>query len=266
MIMADPRRLKQVLLNLISNAIKYNRPGGKIIVRCQESDERVQIAVIDTGTGIAAADMDRIFAPFARLPATQEVPGTGLGLSLSRALTEAMSGTLTVNSEPGVGSTFTVEFPRVEQQEPQTLVFEPIVPAAPGSGHRTATGLQHKVLYIEDDLINLELIERLLALDQSLSLLTAVRGEWGLEIARAEHPDLILLDVHLGDMDGADVLRALRSDPATAEVPVVVVSADAMGEQIDRMRNLGAQAYVTKPIDIEALRRTIDATMHATAG
>ena len=262
-ILADPRRLKQVLLNLVSNAIKFNRPGGKVIVRCHEGDERMQIAVIDTGPGIAAADIDRIFAPFARLPATQEVPGTGLGLSLSKALTEAMGGTLTVNSEPGVGSTFTVEFPRVEHHETPPLTFEPIIPAASSYSRRTAAGFRRKVLYIEDDLTNLELIERLLALDQSLSLLTAARGKCGLEIARSERLDLILLDVHLGDMDGADVLRELRSDPATAEVPVVVVSADAMREQIDRMRHLGAQAYVTKPIDIEELRRTIDETIQA---
>ncbi len=265
-ILADPRRLKQVLLNLVSNAIKYNHPGGKVTVRCQEGEERMQISVIDTGPGIAAADTGRIFAPFARLPATQEVPGTGLGLSLSKALTEAMGGALTVSSEPGVGSTFTVELLRVEQDEPRPPIFKPIAPATPTLHHPAAAGLRHKVLYIEDDLINLELIERLLTLDQSLSLLTATRGEGGLEIARAEHPDLILLDVHLGDMDGADVLRALRGDPTTAEVPVVVVSADAMGEQIARMRGLGAQAYVTKPIDIDELRRTIDETLHAVAG
>ena len=212
----------------------------------------------DTGVGIAAADLGRIFAPFARLPATLEVPGTGLGLSLSKALTEAMGGTLTVRSEPGVGSSFTLEFACVERHDPLPTIFTPIA-TNPTKGVLAAkSGVRHKVLYIEDDLINLELIERLLALNKSLHLLTATRGERGLEIARAERPELILLDVHLADMDGADVLRALRDDPTTADVPVVVVSADAMGEQIERMRHLGAQAYVTKPVDIDELRRVID--------
>ena len=170
-----------------------------------------------------------------------------------------------VRSTPGVGSTFTVEFARVERDELLPAIFEPIVANRAVRGCEPAAGVRHKVLYIEDDSINLELIERLLALNKSLVLLTATRGEHGLEIARAEHPDLILLDVHLADMDGAEVLRELRSDPATADVPVVVVSADAMGEQIERMRDLGAQAYVTKPIDIDDLRRTIGEIIHAAA-
>lgn len=261
-ILTDPRRLKQVLLNLISNAIKYNHPGGEVVVRCRESENHLKIAVSDTGSGIAAVDIERIFAPFARLPGSLEVPGTGLGLSLSKALTEAMGGTLEVQSEPGAGSTFTVGFARVDGYEHLPPMFEPISTRTGAQGDELTAGVRHKVLYIEDDIINLELIERLLALNKSLLLLTATCGEEGLEIARAKHPDLILLDVHLSDMDGADVLRALRSDPATADVPVVVVSADAMGEQIERMRNLGAQAYVTKPIDIDELRNTIRETIH----
>ena len=264
-ILADPRRLKQVLLNLIANAIKYNRPGGTVRVGCSGDDERLQVAVSDTGPGIAAADLDRIFAPFARLAATQEVSGTGLGLSLSRALTETMGGTLAVRSTPGVGSTFTVELERVPRNEPLPPIFESIAASHAKQEYEMVSGNRHKVLYIEDDLINLELIERLLALNKSLHLLTATRGDEGLAIARAARPDLILLDVHLTDMDGADVLRTLRSDPATAAVPVVVVSADAMGDQIERMLQLGAQSYVTKPIDIDELRRTIDETIHATA-
>ena len=264
-ILTDPRRLKQVLLNLIANAIKYNRPSGTVRVCCSGDNERWQVAISDTGPGIAAADLDRIFAPFARLPATQGVPGTGLGLSLSRALTETMGGTLAVHSTLGVGSTFTVEFERMPLHEPLPPIFEPISANPTRQDHEAAPQSRHKVLYIEDDLINLELIERLLALNKSLRLLTATRGDKGLEVARAERPDLILLDVHLTDMDGADVLRALRNDPATAGVPVVVVSADAMGDQIERMRELGARAYVTKPIDIDELRRTIDETIHAAA-
>ncbi len=263
-VLADPLRLKQVLLNLIGNAVKYNRPGGTVSVHCATAGPRWQIAVRDTGQGIAAADLEHIFAAFARLPATQEVPGTGLGLSLSKALTEGMGGTLAVRSTPGIGSKFTVEFDRAAPSETLPAIFEPL--ATPSEGGRTgAATAPHRVLYIEDDPFNLELVRRLLALNKSLQLRTATHGQAGLEMARAEPPDLILLDVHLTDMDGADVLDALRGDPATASVPVVVVSADAMDGQIERMRRLGAQAYVTKPIDIDDLRRTVEETIHAAA-
>ncbi len=262
-ILTDPRRFKQVLLNLVANAIKYNRPGGAVRVHCSEGDGRLRVAVSDTGFGIAPTDLDRIFAAFARLPATQEVPGTGLGLSLSKALTEAMGGTLEVRSTPGEGSTFTVEFARSDRQDPLPPIFEPIAARPAKSRFASATTIRRKVLYIEDDAVNLELIERLLALNHSLKLFTATHGREGLKIARTERLDAILLDVHLTDMDGADVLRALRADPASAQVPVIVVSADAMGEQIERMRSLGAQAYVTEPIDIDELRRTIDEMIQA---
>ena len=263
-ILADPRRLKQVLLNLIANAIKYNRAGGKVTVRCGARDQKLWIAVEDTGPGIAAADIERVFAPFGRLPATQEVPGTGLGLSLSRALTEAMGGTLTVAGQPGVGSTFTVTFAKASHHELEPALV-PMLADIFAVEQAFAGEVRHKVLYIEDDRTNLELVERLLALDPSLHVFSAISGARGVEVARQERPDVILLDVHLTDMDGAEVLKTLRADPVTADVPVVVVSADAMRSQIERMRDLGACEYVTKPIDIKELRRAIKTTLHAGA-
>ncbi|MBE7209917.1 MAG: response regulator [Gluconacetobacter diazotrophicus] len=164
----------------------------------------------------------------------------------------------------GVGSTFTVEFAQALPLD-AAPVFEPIAGRRAPSENADATETRHKVLYIEDDPLNLELIERLLSLDGSLRLLTATCGQDGLEIAREQRPELVLLDMHLTDMDGAEVLGALRSDARTAQVPVVVVSADAMGEQIERMRRLGAQAYITKPLDLDDLRRTISETIHAAA-
>jgi CheY-like chemotaxis protein/anti-sigma regulatory factor (Ser/Thr protein kinase) len=258
---ADPQRLKQVLLNLLSNAIKYNRRGGEVSLCCRSVEgNRLRIEVADTGLGIAAEDMETIFAPFARLPVSYGVEGTGLGLSLSKTLIEAMGGVLGVSSEPGRGSIFWVEFACAASLERPASAGGDGLPAI----ELEAFGLHGATLLcIEDNLANLQLVEHLLAQDHDLRLITARQGRTGVELARERQPDLILLDLHLPDMNGEEVLRALRRAPETAEVPVIVISEDATLEQVRRLCLLGACDYLTKPFDIQELRRAIDEALQA---
>jgi len=252
---ADRQRIKQVLLNLVSNAVKYNRAGGSVSVRCAvTNDARLRISVQDTGIGIAAADIPRLFTPFDRLSAaSSEVEGTGVGLALTQRLIQAMDGTIEVESHLGRGTTFTITLP---------LVDAPTTPAAPGftpsardvpSDHPGGT-----VLYIEDNQSNLQLLEEILRRRPAWRLVLAAQGSLGLELAAATNPDLILLDLHLPDMPGIEVLRHLRADPVTAAARVVIVSADATPGQVGRLRAAGADMYLSKPIDVEELLRLLD--------
>ncbi|MDF2440981.1 MAG: hypothetical protein JWN98_1965, partial [Abditibacteriota bacterium] len=254
--LADRQRLKQVLLNLFSNAVKYNRVGGAVSVTCEHAaDERIVITVRDTGHGIAAEDLRRLFAPFERLGADAgNVEGTGLGLALSRRLTEAMNGTLEVQSTLGDGTAFIVNLPQANSQLPQFS-------ASSSSGTVTASfkhEASHTVLYIEDNPSNLRLLERILIYRPSVRLIGSETGRSGLEDARVHQPHVILLDLHLPDMSGQDVLRALREEPATHAIPVVIVSADGTAGQAQRLLDAGAQGYLTKPFDVSELLQTID--------
>jgi PAS domain S-box-containing protein len=246
---ADRQRLKQVLLNLLANGVKYNRPGGAVTLSCAElAGERLRVAVHDTGFGIPADKLERLFQPFDRLGAeTTEVEGTGLGLALSRGLVEAMGGTISVESEVAVGSTFFIELalaedPLARQRRlaGEVALPEPAVHAPP----RT-------VLYIEDNLPNLELVEQIFARSASVNLVAAMQGRLGVELAIQHRPDLVLLDLHLPDMSGMDVLRAVQADPRTRDIPVVIISADATPGQIDRLLAAGARTYLTKPLDVQ---------------
>jgi PAS domain S-box-containing protein len=251
---ADRQRAKQVLLNLLSNAVKYNRPGGTVAVSCdQPSDTRLQISVDDTGGGIAAERLGLLFTPFERLGAEHTgEEGTGIGLALSRRLAEAMGGTLEATSTLGRGSTFTVELPRVEGpvERYERLNRDPVSPE-PASDRRV-------VLHIEDNLSNATLVERVLAQRPGVEVVAAMHGRLGLELAREHQPALVLLDLHLPDMDGEHVLQRLRDDPATASIPVVIVSADVTAGQVQRLLSAGASAYLTKPIDVRDLLRHVD--------
>lgn len=258
-VFADRQRLKQVLLNLVSNAIKYNRPSGAVAVDCSLVDGMVRIDVADTGTGIAADLLDRLFTPFDRLGAdTGSEEGTGLGLVLSRHLVVAMGGSLDVASRRGEGSTFTVTLPvaasPVEHLEKNGGVHH--LPASPNLAERT-------ILYIEDNLANLSLVERILSRRPGVRLLAAMQGRMGLDLAFEHAPDLVLLDLDLPDMPGRDVLTELRLDERTARIPVVVVSADASPGQIRRLREAGADAYVTKPLDVTDFLGTVDSFLTA---
>lgn len=248
-VMADPQRLKQVLLNLLSNAVKYNRPGGSIRVSAAENGETIVLDVSDTGPGIAAEDLPRVFTPFDRLGAeASDIEGTGLGLALSRGLAEAMGGSLDATSELGTGSTFELRLVRSEPQTP--------APDRPASDSGKLRVPACRVLYVEDNVSNLRLVEEILA-DDDVEIIAACTGRIALDIAPGARADVILLDINLPDMTGGEVLRGLRAHPQTATTPVIVLTADATPATRGRMLELGASAHLTKPIDIDLLRATL---------
>ena len=254
-VQADRQRLRQVLLNLLSNAVKFNRDGGTITVGCDHADDSVRVWVADTGPGLAAEQLDRLFTPFDRLDADATgVQGTGLGLALSLRLVEAMHGTMDVESAPGAGSTFSFTLPVGHPEE--------VADARRGRGIVAAVPLGPPVdatlLYIEDNLSNLRLVEQVLDRRPGVRLVSALQGSIGLELAIQHHPDLILLDVHLPDLGGDEVLQRLRAEPVTSGIPVVVVSADATSGQVRRFAGLGADQYLAKPIDIIELLEVLD--------
>jgi PAS domain S-box-containing protein len=258
---ADRQRLTQVLLNLLSNAIKYNRPGGRVRMTCEVADgDRFQIRVHDTGVGIPADRLPQLFVPFARLGAEQtNVEGTGLGLALSKRLVEAMGGELRVESTPNRGSVFTVELPMGDDPVSRLRSARAERPApVEESTHRPAT-----VLYVEDNVANLSLIETILDDRPEITLVPALQGRLGLELAAEHQPDLILLDLHLPDIPGEEVLRRLRADERTAATPVIVISADATRGAVQRLLEAGVHAYLTKPLDVDLFLTTIDQVLDA---
>jgi PAS domain S-box-containing protein len=251
---ADRQRLKQVLLNLLSNAVKYNRDAGVVRVSASGGETaRTRIVVCDSGIGIAPEDHDRVFAAFERLGArATDVVGTGLGLTLTKRLIEAMAGRIGVESEIGTGTTFWIELPVVDAPH------APVAEASPAFADARARLPARTVLYIEDNPSNIRLAEAILASRPEVTLLVATQGGLGIELAREHRPSAVLLDLHLPDMPGEQVLRRFRADPRTAQIPVVVLSADATPGQIARLRRAGADGYLTKPFDIEQFLDVID--------
>ena len=261
-VQADRQRLKQVLINLLANAVKYNRPHGSVLVTSKvRVDETTEIRVSDTGIGIAAEHIERLFVPFDRLGAEQSaIEGTGVGLPLSLRLVQAMEGDLAVESTPGEGSTFTVTLP--SSGEPGDLDSAAAIADAERQIALDADLRAHgTLLYIEDNLTNLHLMQRVVARRPGIRLLHAPQGRMGLELARTRHADLVLLDLHLPDMSGMEVLGQLRADPTTSDVPVYIVSADATAGQVLRMRSAGAVGYLTKPLDIRRVLELLDAIL-----
>ncbi len=252
---ADSQRLKQVVLNLLTNAVKYNREGGHIDVCTRRVDgERVRITVKDTGPGIAPDLLPRLFQPFDRLGAERTtIEGTGLGLALSKHLVDLMEGTIGVDSAPGAGSSFWLEFARAgaAPDEPGAVpAYAAVVPT------RT-------VLYVEDNLASLELVERTLQHRPALRVIPLMQGGLAIDIATQHHPDLVLLDLHLPDIDGSEVLRRLKADERTRGIPVIMLSADVSDRNPPRIRALGAAAFLTKPIKVRDLLDAIDEALPA---
>jgi CheY-like chemotaxis protein len=250
---ADQRRLRQVLLNLLSNAVKYNHPAGKVTIMTEpQPGERLRISICDTGRGIADYDIGQLFTPFQRLDAAQAgIEGAGLGLTLSRQLIEAMGGTIGATSAPGQGSVFWVELPITQPAAAVADTSDPLVEARAYAAPKT-------ILYVEDMLETLLLIEHILKQRPSITLVPAMLGGVALDLAAEYRPHLILLDLNLPDIPGEELLRRLKSDPATSATPVAIISADATPERIDRLVAMGAAAYLTKPISVRDFIRTID--------
>jgi len=255
---ADWQRLSQIMVNLISNAVKYNRPGGTITLTCREQeDAHVAISVTDTGPGLSGDDLDRIFVPFERLSADQsDVEGTGIGLPLARALAQVMRGELRAMSTLGEGSSFTVSLRRAPDLVPGQVSRSAADPSADNSLVLRKPAMT--LLYIEDNPANVEVVARYLAGREHARLLIAVSGAEGLAAAAEHRPDLVLLDLHLNDMTGDQVLGRLMTDPATSGIPVAVLSADASPHVIRRLLSSGASAYLTKPLDLARLGELLD--------
>jgi signal transduction histidine kinase/ActR/RegA family two-component response regulator len=250
-VQADRLRLRQVIVNLLSNAAKYNRESGTITVRCQDDAAGVRLSVTDTGAGIAREKLARLFQPFDRLGAELgNVEGTGIGLALSKQLTELMGATLGAESEWGAGSTFWVDLPRAEGR--------PLPAAAAASALHGLGDVPLDVLYIEDNRSNVEVIAAFLAPHAHVQLRTATTGDAGLALARARRPDIILLDIHLPGMDGYEVLQRLRADAALSDVPVIALSADAMPHDVQRGLAAGFDRYIAKPVDLAELSGALD--------
>jgi signal transduction histidine kinase/ActR/RegA family two-component response regulator len=261
---ADQTRLRQVLCNLVSNAIKYNRAHGWVRISAAAANGLLRIAVRDSGRGIAAEHLERMFLPFERIDSSYEgIEGSGIGLPLAKKLVEAMGGAIGAESEPGVGSCFWFELPATrlpgELRRAEKLGADETVAPAPAA--RRAS-----ILYIEDNPANLKLVCKLLAGHRDIELSTANCAEQGMEIVRATPPDLILLDINLPGMDGFEALRRLRAAPATQAVPVVAVTANAMKRDVERIEAAGFDDYIAKPFDVDGFLQTVDRHLAAAVG
>jgi signal transduction histidine kinase/DNA-binding response OmpR family regulator len=252
-VFADPRRLRQVLLNLLSNAVKYNHPAGRVTVSIDsQPGERLRICIRDTGRGIADYDIGQLFTPFQRLDAAQAgIEGAGLGLTLSRQLVEAMGGSIGATSAPGEGSVFWVELPIAQAAATAEAGADPVVETRAYTAPKT-------ILYVEDMLETLLLVEHILKQRPSVSLVPAMLGGAALDLAAEYRPNLILLDLNLPDIPGEELLRRLKADPATSATPVIIISGETSGERIDALMAVGASAYLTKPISVRDFLHTVD--------
>jgi PAS domain S-box-containing protein len=245
-VLADPTRLRQVMLNLLSNGIKYNRADGRVDVQVSCHEGRARIEVADTGIGMSAEQLAHLFEPFNRLGRERQgFEGTGIGLSLTRQLMHLMGGEVHVDSREGHGTRVALTLPMVEPSTPAAPLPETSSAQAPTSAPRGT------VLYIEDNAVNSLLVEQLLARWPEVRFIRAMDGLSGLQMARTLQPDLVLMDLQLPDVDGLELLERLRADAALVDTPVIVLSASAMPEDIARARARGASDYWTKPIDFQ---------------
>ena len=263
-VMADPQRLRQILVNYVSNAIKYTPPGSTATITATRlGNGWLRIAVGDDGPGIPAPLLERLFNPFERIGAEQtDVEGTGLGLVHSKALAQRMGGRVGVDSTAGAGSVFWVDLPIASPPSEATLDTA----AQPPEDFADRPDTMGTVLYVEDNPSNLRLVERALALRPGIHLLSATTGWAGLDLADAHRLDLVLLDLNLPDMPGEDVLTALRADARTRDVPIVILSADATRRQVRNLLARGAADYLTKPLDLRAFLAMLDERLGAPPG
>ena len=283
--LADPVRLRQVLVNLLSNAIKYNRPGGTVTVSARTDQGWLLLQVEDTGRGLNEDQISHLFEPFNRLGLEREgIAGIGIGLAIVQASVQHMGGTVQVRSVPGQGSCFELSLQRAtapvamdwvadsaaglglvadlaadfaDAGLPAALTATATAPCPPCSG---------RLLYIEDNEVNLLIVRELMGRRSDIEFLSAIDGASGLAVARDQQPALILLDLQLPDMDGFEVLRRLRQDPATATIRCIALSANAMPEDIGRARDAGFDDYWTKPLNLRAFMGSIDRLFGAAPG
>jgi CheY-like chemotaxis protein len=259
MVVADAQRLAQVVTNLVSNGFKYG--GGLLHLSVTNSDGRVGLDVTDRGQGLTPPQLEALFQPFERVGAERTgIRGTGLGLALSKLLVESMGGSIGVESDLGTGSTFWIE---LNAAEPSTA-------AHPLQGSRPAAAPvdeseEKVILSVEDNPVVLSLLNGIINLRPQMRIVSIQNGSKAFQAVLDNHPDMVLLDLHLPDVDGEEVLRELKKDPRTSAIPVVILSADAISERAQTLLTAGAEAYVTKPIRISTFLGLIDETLAKSA-
>ena len=258
-ISADRIRVKQVLINLLFNAIKYNRPQGRVTVEFVQTAMRtLRISVRDTGAGLLPEQLSQLFQPFNRLGQdTGTEQGTGIGLVVTKRLVEVMGGTIGVESTVGDGSIFWVELELASA--PQLAPIDAQHPSAARVPHADAP--LRTLLYVEDNPANLELVEQLVARRSDLRLLSAADGRLGLEYARASLPAVILMDINLPGISGTEAMKILRADPATAHIPIIALSANAVPRDIQQALDDGFFNYITKPIVVGQFMDALDTAL-----
>jgi signal transduction histidine kinase/ActR/RegA family two-component response regulator len=263
LVSADRQRLKQTLINLVSNAIKYNQPGGKVTIGCRAmprngtsasaTGDVLRISITDTGVGIPPDKLGRLFTPFDRLDAQRtSVEGTGLGLAISKKMIELMGGTLGLESLMGKGTEFWIDLPAADC--PMEALDLPCT-EGPGVAYDSKA---RTVVYIEDNLSNLKVIEAIFGLRKGIKLIAAMQGQLGIDLVREHLPDLVLLDLNLPDLSGQEVLARLRADARTCNVPVLVLTADASPGQRERLLAASANGFLAKPLDVPVFLKVID--------
>jgi len=257
---ADRTRLKQVVINLLSNAIKYNRKNGSVGLACTATDsDRIRISVKDTGAGLPPEKLAQLFQSFNRLgQEARSEEGTGIGLVVSKRLVELMGGVIGVTSTVGVGSVFWIEL----LLTPAPVLVEPISESASVLPPLVVAGARRRtLLYVEDNPANMKLVEKLMAQRADIRLLGAVNGTLGVQLARDSQPDVILMDINLPGISGIEAMKILREDPATAHIPIVALSANAMPRDIEKGMEAGFFRYLTKPIRVPEFMLTLDAAL-----
>jgi signal transduction histidine kinase/CheY-like chemotaxis protein len=255
----DSTRLIQVLLNLLSNAVKYNRKGGRVSLACREVyDRMLRISVIDNGLGIEAELQEKIFMPFERLGhELGQIDGTGIGLSITRQIVEKLGGQIGFESEQGRGSHFWVDIPLSNEQAGDDTVIADV----DGDDIVSSGPVSRTLLYIEDNPDNLHLVEAIVGQFKNLHLLSAPNAVIGYDLATSKKPDLILMDINLPGMNGLQAMKRLRNTPETRHIPVIALTSNSMPQDIEAGLQAGFDAYLTKPIQVSELMRTIEKTL-----
>jgi PAS domain S-box-containing protein len=260
---ADPTRVKQVIINLLSNAIKYNRINGTVVVECAvDSPGRVRVSVRDTGAGLSPSQLEQLYQPFNRLGKEKSAEeGTGVGLVVTKQLVELMGGSVGVESTVGTGTTFWIELPSCSAPSIEATGEIHYAGAVEGNKEATMPSPLRTLLYVEDNPANLALVEQLVARRKDLKFFMASDANTGIDLARTHQPEVILMDINLPGMSGYDALKILRLDPATAHIPILAISANAIPRDIQKGLDAGFFRYLTKPIKLDEFADALDGAL-----